>query len=623
MKRIFILILLINLFGVIPKAFSDVQWEDCTEGLWGSPINFSIPIGKNRIVNEKVLASKTDYNKLLSEISPKIPFGKIDNTFKMGDWDVYVKGDVAGSAANVTQCKVSRVFSFGNKTIAAGVTWGPNTISLFGTMDDSTSIKANVMVLENEGKLSIAAESVDPFSYIRRIILRDGEAPEVYLNNGQKDTVVTGIIVHFSNVQKGGDNISLNASLDMDFGTGVVVDGKNPLKVWPNLNIWFAVDVTNAKAQNYMELSVHDTVKFTQAIGNGHGFDYKPAQSLQVLKVEMVEGYAYPGRKDSYYNQALSTNGGSRRNLKGVIYELGERDWGAGLTAQRAYIRSSAYHLPDSVNGLPVYVEHDRHTDPYGPMVLFGDLTNLVYPYPNVKADFFSPVMVNNVRKERFAVRPYKYDRASGTTYWVDGDTLVSLEFEKTGNGYGQYFLIGERMEYVRCANELNEFGSFLTPVGYGTDTTMAYNTRVRVIDNRHVIIEDVAPESMKGERFFVPQSALTPYTKNADTAQSGVNDYSIERKNYFYSYPPYPLPAGEVVQAKIFWDIALDINTANIKVYDVYGKEISDGKDIEIIPESGWSGTLLWNCRSVTSGVYLITIKYGTERKVIKVVKG
>ncbi|HOV93193.1 MAG TPA: T9SS type A sorting domain-containing protein, partial [Candidatus Kapabacteria bacterium] len=94
-------------------------------------------------------------------------------------------------------------------------------------------------------------------------------------------------------------------------------------------------------------------------------------------------------------------------------------------------------------------------------------------------------------------------------------------------------------------------------------------------------------------------------------------------RKNYFYSYPPYPLPAGEVVQAKIFWDLALDINTAEIKVYDVYGKEISDGKDIIIIPETGWSGTLVWNCKGVTPGVYLITINYGTERKVIKVVKG
>ena len=110
---------------------------------------------------------------------------------------------------------------------------------------------------------------------------------------------------------------------------------------------------------------------------------------------------------------------------------------------------------------------------------------------------------------------------------------------------------------------------------------------------------------------------------KLSDVGILDVNDYAIERKNYFYSYPPYPLPAGEVVQAKIFWDLALDINTAEIKVYDVYGKEISDGRDITIIPETGWSGTLVWNCKGITPGVYLITINYGTERKVIKVVKG
>ncbi|HOV92661.1 MAG TPA: T9SS type A sorting domain-containing protein [Candidatus Kapabacteria bacterium] len=39
MKKIFIIVILINLFGFIPKAFSDMQWEDCTEGLWGGQIN--------------------------------------------------------------------------------------------------------------------------------------------------------------------------------------------------------------------------------------------------------------------------------------------------------------------------------------------------------------------------------------------------------------------------------------------------------------------------------------------------------------------------------------------------------------------------------------------------------
>jgi|GEM_PF-1618588 len=110
---------------------------------------------------------------------------------------------------------------------------------------------------------------------------------------------------------------------------------------------------------------------------------------------------------------------------------------------------------------------------------------------------------------------------------------------------------------------------------------------------------------------------------KLSDVGILDVNDYEVERKNYFYSDPPYPLPAGELVQARIFWDLRLDINTAEIKVYDIYGKEISDGKDITIVPESGWYGTLIWDCKGVAPGVYIITVKYGTERDVIKVVKG
>ncbi|HOV92662.1 MAG TPA: T9SS type A sorting domain-containing protein [Candidatus Kapabacteria bacterium] len=44
MKRIFIIVILVNLFGVIPKAFSEVTWEDCTEGLEGSYITDIINI---------------------------------------------------------------------------------------------------------------------------------------------------------------------------------------------------------------------------------------------------------------------------------------------------------------------------------------------------------------------------------------------------------------------------------------------------------------------------------------------------------------------------------------------------------------------------------------------------
>ncbi|MEN6295894.1 MAG: T9SS type A sorting domain-containing protein [Chloroherpetonaceae bacterium] len=107
-----------------------------------------------------------------------------------------------------------------------------------------------------------------------------------------------------------------------------------------------------------------------------------------------------------------------------------------------------------------------------------------------------------------------------------------------------------------------------------------------------------------------------------SDTTLLSVQDYAVEKGDYLYSYPPYPNPATSEVRAKIFWDMSLNINNADIKVYDIYGKEVSNKNAIEVIPESDWSGILKWNCSSVDPGAYLIVINYGTQKKVIKVMK-
>ena len=100
------------------------------------------------------------------------------------------------------------------------------------------------------------------------------------------------------------------------------------------------------------------------------------------------------------------------------------------------------------------------------------------------------------------------------------------------------------------------------------------------------------------------------------------VKDYEIEKRNYLYSMRPYPIPATNRVQAEIYWDKALDINQADIKVYNIYGEEINSKDKIEVIPESDWYGKLIWNCEGNEAGVYIITINYGTEKKAIKVIK-
>ena len=107
-----------------------------------------------------------------------------------------------------------------------------------------------------------------------------------------------------------------------------------------------------------------------------------------------------------------------------------------------------------------------------------------------------------------------------------------------------------------------------------------------------------------------------------SDTTLLRVKDYEIEKRNYLYSMQPYPQPATNRVQAEIYWDKALDINQADIKVYNIYGEEINSKDKIEVVPESDWYGKLIWNCEGNEAGVYIITINYGTEKKAIKVIK-
>jgi hypothetical protein len=93
-----------------------------------------------------------------------------------------------------------------------------------------------------------------------------------------------------------------------------------------------------------------------------------------------------------------------------------------------------------------------------------------------------------------------------------------------------------------------------------------------------------------------------------------------VERKNYLYSYPPYPNPATNEVNAMIYWDLALNINSADIKIYDIYGKQVADKTSTTLEEQGPYYGKLTWHCKGVPPGVYLVNINYGTEKKTIKV---
>ena len=90
---------------------------------------------------------------------------------------------------------------------------------------------------------------------------------------------------------------------------------------------------------------------------------------------------------------------------------------------------------------------------------------------------------------------------------------------------------------------------------------------------------------------------------------------------SYFYSFPPYPIPATNQISAKIYWDLRYDIDKADFSVYNIYGMKIDDKSHFALNKEKSYSGTLTWNCATAPDGVYMLVIKHGDATRAIPVI--
>jgi hypothetical protein len=86
------------------------------------------------------------------------------------------------------------------------------------------------------------------------------------------------------------------------------------------------------------------------------------------------------------------------------------------------------------------------------------------------------------------------------------------------------------------------------------------------------------------------------------------------EDQTYFYSYPPYPLPAKNELKSLIYWDMSYNIDDSDIEVYDIYGNKVATREKISLNKLNSYSGYLSWDCTGVGTGVYMIQIKLGTN---------
>jgi photosystem II stability/assembly factor-like uncharacterized protein len=97
--------------------------------------------------------------------------------------------------------------------------------------------------------------------------------------------------------------------------------------------------------------------------------------------------------------------------------------------------------------------------------------------------------------------------------------------------------------------------------------------------------------------------------------------DMVVETGTKIYCFPPYPQPAGNDVNIKIYWDMSYDINNAEFSAFNIYGERVSGNENFRMTVEKGYSGVLNWDCSSASSGIYFILIKHGETTKSVPVI--
>ena len=226
---------------------------------------------------------------------------------------------------------------------------------------------------------------------------------------------------------------------------------------------------------------------------------------------------------------------------------------------------------------------------------------------------FFMPMMINSMREEWFAVKP-----SDGTDYnstsWSDADNVVGFKFKGGDNASKPYVLKGGGT--VEGSNDGVEgkydYGNMRKTTGFvstgsGTDTIMG-SIRITALDSRHIIIADIDPESMQGDKYYIPQAAVVPYPKNSDTTHVGVTD-PIAQSNVLKVYPN---PAHDQLTVEVAGKGRTWVN-----LVDLYGRVVKNVYNGML--EEGQNGQFPLNTSEVSSGIYFLTVQ-GKKNEAIKV---
>jgi hypothetical protein len=158
--------------------------------------------------------------------------------------------------------------------------------------------------------------------------------------------------------------------------------------------------------------------------------------------------------------------------------------------------------------------------------------------------------------------------------------------------------------------------------------TAIIFSTFILIINYFNLSAQNIRVEDkmlykiqiLKEKGIFSPKLD-TFFINNINTNKVTKVDIEIPFDgNYLYAFPPYPLPAKESVCSLIVWDAKLDINNAEMSVFDLNGDQICGKERITLNKESDYYGIVTWNVNAKIKGIYFIHIKHGTAAIIIKV---
>ncbi len=148
----------------------------------------------------------------------------------------------------------------------------------------------------------------------------------------------------------------------------------------------------------------------------------------------------------------------------------------------------------------------------------------------------------------------------------------------------------------------------------------------------KHIVFPDngkVINRKLKktGDRLFAfysddkHEANLYWISYSKDSILSVTENNRTEEQTYLYIYPPYPVPARNIVRSLIFWDPAVNIDIDEIGVIDINGNKTEGRENLKLEKLTTYSGYLTWNCAGIAPGVYFIYIHHGNNYRILKVI--